>query len=272
MDTVKLASGYEMPILGLGTWQLTGKTCEKAVADALQMGYTHIDTAFAYGNHAQVAAGIKNSGVDRESFFLTTKIPLGKQNRPQIIQQGGEMLRQLGTDYVDLLLLHWPDKNTPFEESLAAMKELVDKKMVRSIGISNFNKDLVEQVAKVSEIPVVTNQVEFHPYLYQRDLKEVCEANNMVVTAYSPLARGEVLNDERLSGIAEKHGATVAQVVIQWLVSKGIVTIPKASSGDHLQANLAALDVELDAEDADTIDGFPEEKRLIDGPFKHYPF
>jgi diketogulonate reductase-like aldo/keto reductase len=272
MQTVKLSSGYEMPVLGLGTWQLTGSTCEKAVADALQLGYTHVDTAFAYGNHKQVGKGIKDSGVDRGSIFLTTKIPLGKQTRSQILQQGGELLRELDTDYVDLLLLHWPTRDTPFEESLSALKELVDKDMVRSIGISNFNKDLVKQVAEISEIPVVTNQVEFHPYLYQKELKEVCEANDMVVTAYSPLARGEVLDDDRLRDIAEKHDTGIPQVVIQWMISKGIVVIPKASSKDHLESNMAALDLQLPTEDRETIDAFPEEKRMIDGGWKHYPF
>jgi len=272
MRTVKLSSGHEMPVLGLGTWELTGDPCRKAVADALGMGYTHIDTAILYGNHTEVGQGVKDSGVDRKSFFLTTKIPLSKQSRAQILQQGGQLLSDLQTDYVDLLLLHWPTKKTPFEESLGALKELVDKKRVRSIGISNFNKDLVRKVAKIFEIPVVTNQVEFHPYLYQKELKEVCEEGGMVITAYSPLARGDVLRDDRLSKIAEKHGASIPQVVIQWLLEKGIVVIPKASSKRHLQDNLGALDVSLDAEDIEAIDSFPEEKRKVDGTWKHYPF
>mgnify|MGYP006276131419 FL=1 len=127
MKSITLSSGYEMPVLGLGTWQLTGETCRAAVADALRMGYTHIDTAIAYGNHEQVGAGMKDSGVDRESFFLTTKIPLGKQTRAEILQQGGKLLQDLGTDYVDLLLLHWPSRSPALAESLGALEELVDK-------------------------------------------------------------------------------------------------------------------------------------------------
>jgi diketogulonate reductase-like aldo/keto reductase len=272
MKSITLSSGYEMPVLGLGTWQLTGETCRAAVADALRMGYTHIDTAIAYGNHEQVGAGMKDSGVDRESFFLTTKIPLGKQTRAEILQQGGKLLQDLGTDYVDLLLLHWPSRSPALAESLGALAELVDKKMVRSIGISNFNTDLVKQAVEVSEIPVVTNQVEVHPYLYQKELQQACEAVDMVITAYSPLARGDVLQDERLSTIAKSHNVSVPQVVIAWLLAKGVIVIPKASSKEHLESNLGALDVELTDDEISTIDAFPEEKRYVDWSGKHFDF
>lgn len=272
MKSIHLSSGYDMPALGLGTWQLTGETCRRSVADALGMGYTHIDTAIAYGNHPQVGEGIKDSGVDRESFFLTTKLPLGKHARAQILQQGGALLQDLGTDYVDLLLLHWPSRTPPLAESFAALEELVNKKMARSIGISNFSAELVEKAVDVSSLPIVTNQVEFHPYLYQKKLQAACEAHDMIITAYSPLARGDVLQDERLGAIAEKHGVGVPQVVIAWLLSKGVAVIPKASSKDHLRSNLDALELTLDEDDITTIDGFPEEKRHVDWPGKHFDF
>ena len=144
--------------------------------------------------------------------------------------------------------------------------------MVRSIGISNFNTDLVKQAAEVSEIPVVTNQVEFHPYLYQKELQHACEAVDMVITAYSPLARGDVLQDERLAEIAKSHNVSVPQVVIAWLLAKGVIVIPKASSKEHLESNLGALDVQLTDDEISTIDAFPEEKRYVDWSGKHFDF
>lgn len=272
MEYVPLSSGKKIPKIGLGTWQLTGDTCRHAVSEALSMGYEHIDTAFAYGNHAEVGAGIKDSGKSRDSFFLTTKVPLEKQKRDQVIQHGGQMLKELQVDYVDLLLLHWPNKEVPFDETLSAMAELVSKGYTRSIGISNFNKNIAEECVEISSEPIVTNQVEFHPYLYQRELLEACEQLDMRITAYSPLARGEVFGDERLRRTAEKHGTGISQVVISWLMEKGIIVIPKASSKEHLTSNLEALNVTLDPDDIAEIDAFPEERRYVDGGWKHYPF
>lgn len=272
MNTIELASGYSIPQLGLGTWQLTGDTCRNAVSSAIELGYRHIDTAFAYENHAEVAAGIKQSGIARDNLFITTKIPLGKQKPDQIRSFGSRMLDELQTDYVDLLLIHWPDKKVPFADTLAAMKELTDKKMVRSVGISNFNALITAEAADASPIPIVTNQVEFHPFLYQRKLLQVCRERGIMLTAYSPLARGEVLVDERLQRIAERYEVSPAQISIAWLMQKGIIVIPKASSEQHLSSNLTAAELDIAPEDIAAIDSFEDYHRIINGSFKHYPF
>ena len=271
MNHVPLRNGATIPQLGLGTWELTGSECARSVAEAIGMGYRHIDTAFAYANHEEVARGIGDSGIAREELFVTTKVPLRKLSRSQVLQHGSEIPRQLGMDYVDLLLIHWPNRNVPFEETLGAMGELVERGVVRNVGISNFNKDLVRKADAVSPVPVVTNQVEFHPYLYQRELLETCESLDIRVTAYSPIARGRIVGDDRLRVIGEAHDASEVQVAIAWLMSKQIIVIPKASSREHLASNLAATDLELTPEELRTIDAFDEHHRLVDGPWKHFP-
>ena len=214
MQSISLKDGSAIPGLGLGTWQLRGDECSRVVAEAIGMGYRHIDTAFAYGNHAAVAAGIAKSGIAREELYLTTKIPMSRQSRSEVLALGDEVRSELGTDYVDLLLVHWPTRSVPFEETFAAMHELVKRGTVRSIGVSNFNPELVRQANEISPDPIVTNQVEFHPYLYQRKLLETCESLDVRVTAYSPIAKAQVTGDERLEEIGRAHGASAIQVSI----------------------------------------------------------
>jgi diketogulonate reductase-like aldo/keto reductase len=271
MEHVTLRNGERIPQLGLGTWELTGDECSRSVAAALEMGYRHVDTAFAYGNHREVGEGIKTSGVPRHDIFLTTKITLGKQSRSQVIQHGQKLQDELQTDYVDLLLIHWPDKNVEFSETLGAMNELIKKGIVKGVGVSNFNKRIVAEAEEASPAPVLTNQVEFHPLLYQRELMETCKGLGITITAYSPLARGEVIKDDRIKTIAESHGATPAQVALSWLLGKGIIAIPKASSREHLQENMDAVAVKLTPEEERTVDAIDANKRVVDGPWKHYP-
>ncbi|MFP4113470.1 MAG: aldo/keto reductase [Spirochaetota bacterium] len=271
MKQIRLRDGRTIPQLGLGTWQLTGRECRKSVAEAIAMGYRHIDTAFAYGNHNEVAAGIKESGLPREELYVTTKIPLNEQSRSQVLALGQSIPKQLGMEYVDLLLLHWPDKTVPFEETFAALAALIEEGRTRSIGISNFNPDLVRRADAVSPVPVVTNQVEFHPYLYQKTLLETCEELDIRVTAYSPIARGEVVGDDRLEQIGRAHDASAVQVSLAWLFARGLIVIPKASSEDHLRSNLAATEIELTPDELERIDSFEEHRRFVDGSWKHFP-
>lgn len=271
MRQLTLRDGHSIPQLGLGTWLLNGRECEDAVAAALRMGYRHIDTAVAYDNHREVGRGIAASGVPRKEIFLTTKLPLGKQKASQVAQLTGQALADLGVSYVDLLLIHWPDRNTDFAETLGAMAEQVKKGKVRSIGVSNFNRQIVVEADEASPIPVVTNQVEFHPYLNQKRLWETCTERKILITAYSPLARGALLDDPILSEVAQHHGVTAAQVSLAWLAAKDIVVIPKAAREDHLKANLAAMDIALSAEEVGNIDGIDRHERQVDGAWKHYP-
>ena len=271
MHTLELKDGNRIPQIGLGTWLLTGTGCIDSVKEAITLGYRHIDTAMAYGNHKEIGVAIRESGVPRDELFVTTKIPLGKQKPSQVVQMTGQAIADLGIKYIDLLLIHWPDKTVPFLETLGAMGELVEKRRATSVGVSNFNKQIMAEAADASPVPIVTNQVEFHPYLYQQELLEECTKRSIVLTAYSPLGRGCFFSDKTVGTIAEKHGTTAAAVGLAWAMHKGVVVIPKASSRRHLEANLAAANLELDADEVAAIDGIDAYERQVDGPWKHYP-
>ncbi|MBN2510587.1 MAG: aldo/keto reductase [Spirochaetales bacterium] len=264
MNTLQLQSGNAIPQLGLGTWELTGSTCEKTVKEAIAMGYTHIDTADGYGNHKEVGRGVHDSGAKRENLFITTKIKKNAQKEAQVLAFGDRMRKELNTDYVDLLLIHWPTKNVPFEETFTAMHTLVEKGYARSIGISNFNTDLVKKAAHISPLPVATNQVEFHPLLFQKELLNTCESLGIRITAYSPLGKGEALQHPVIRDIAGAKGVSAAQVCIAWLMAKGIIAIPKARGKEHLESNLKAAELTLLSGEITAIDGIQEQKRIIE--------
>jgi 2,5-diketo-D-gluconate reductase B len=264
IPTVCLSSGWQMPVLGLGTWRLSGETCTRVVRKALELGYCHLDTAEMYGNHRDIARAIK--GFDRASLFITSKVPPGSLRHRSVHRMCEKALRELGTDYLDLYLIHWPNPDVPMEETFRALAELQEQGKVRSIGVSNFSVRRLTEAVGVSEAPIVTNQIEFHPLLYQRELLEFCRSHGVVVTAYCPLARGAVLRNEVITELARKHGRTPAQIALRWLVQKGIVVIPKTSSEERLRENMAIFDWSLPAENEREIDDIGESARLIDSP------
>ncbi|MFB6222252.1 MAG: aldo/keto reductase [Haloarcula sp.] len=251
MDEIQV-QGTSVPALGLGTWQLTGQSCRETVETALEMGYRHIDTAQAYGNERQVGRGIEAAAVDRQEVFLTTKLDSGNRDERSVRRSTRESLNKLGTDYLDLLLIHWP--NMPWmaslSETLDAMNDLVDDGLVRHIGVSNFSLSLLDEARELSAAPILTDQVQFHPYWDQRKLLDYCRVHDVLLTAYSPLARGGVLDDPALVQIGNRYDKSAAQVALRWLLQQdGVAAIPKASSPDHLAANLDVFDFELtDAE------------------------
>ncbi|MEF8829338.1 MAG: aldo/keto reductase [Haloarcula sp.] len=251
MDEIQV-QGTSVPAIGLGTWQLTGPSCTETVETALEMGYRHIDTAQAYGNERQVGLGMEAAAVDREDVFLTTKLDGSNRDERSVRRSTRESLNRLGTDYLDLLLIHWP--NAPWmaslSETLGAMNDLVEEGLVRHIGVSNFSPSLLDEARAISTAPILTDQVQYHPYWDQRKLLDYCRIHDVLLTAYSPLARGGVLDDPALVQIGNRYGKSPAQVALRWLVQQdGVAAIPKASSRDHLEANLAVFDFELtDAE------------------------
>ncbi|RLM36820.1 aldo/keto reductase [Haloarcula sp. Atlit-120R] len=251
MDDIQV-QGTSVPALGLGTWQLTGQSCRETVETALEMGYRHIDTAQAYGNERQVGLGIEAAAVDREDVFLTTKLDGSNRDERSVRRSTRESLNKLGTDYLDLLLIHWPNTPwmAPLSETLGAMNDLVEEGLVRHIGVSNFSPSLLDEARDISTAPVLTDQVQYHPYWDQRKLLDYCRIHDVLLTAYSPLARGGVLDDPALVQIGNRYGKSPAQVALRWLLQQdGVAAIPKASSRDHLEANLAVFDFELtDAE------------------------
>ncbi|MDR9382365.1 MAG: aldo/keto reductase [Natronomonas sp.] len=239
-------SGVEIPSIGLGTWRLTGDACVDSVRTALDLGYRHLDTAQEYGNERQVGDALRASDVDREDVFVTTK--LGSRNRTydDVVRSVDESLAKLDTAYVDLLLIHWPNVTTPLRETLAAMNELVDEGKVRHLGVSNFGIDRLSRARELSEHGVATDQVQYNPYWSQTELLDYCRIHGIVLTAYSPLAHGGVLDDPVLESIGDAHGKSAAQVALRWLVQQpNVVTVPKATSRDHLEANLDVFDFEL---------------------------
>lgn len=261
IPTAALASGYNIPCLGLGTWRLVGDDCTRIVRQALDIGYTHIDTADMYGNHEQVGAGIR--GVERSSFFLTSKVGPENLRHDDTVSVCERSLRELGTEYLDMLLIHWPNKETPMLETFGAMEELVQRGLIRSAGVSNFIAARVDEAVRISPVPICTNQVEFHPLLFQESLLSFCGGKGVKVTAYSPLARTEALTHPLIVAVSEETGRTPAQVCLNWLVQKGIIVIPKASSEDRLRENMDIFDWSLTAEQQVRIDAIGEQKRLI---------
>ena len=253
---IRTAGQANIPVLGLGTWQSTGQDCIDVVSQGLQMGYEHIDTAQAYDNEVEVGKGIKQSGVARDKFFLTTKIfPDDMKFEPEkLITAAKRSLENLDTDYVDLLLLHWPDDRVPLSETMPALCELQKQGLTRNIGVSNFNIANIIEAKKYADVPIAVNQVEFHPFIKQNTLQNFLNNHHILLEAYSPLARGDVFDNTIIKDIADKHGITPAQVSLAWILSdKQRIAIPKTSNPKHLQGNLDAIKVELSADELEKI-------------------
>jgi len=272
MRNVILKSGQEMPLLGLGTWQLTGNKCTEAVKNALEFGYRHIDTADAYNNHREIAAALAEGIVDRDKLFITSKARRDLLSYNDVLSSGDRILDELGIEYLDLLLIHWPNKRIPLKETLEALTELKEQRKTRNIGVSNFTLNHLKDALEFYPDLISINQVEFHPYLYQKELLEFCRAHDIVITAYSPLARGKVFKDSQIKALAEKYDQSPARLVLRWLVEKEIVVIPKASSVEHLRDNLDIFDWEMPARVVEVLDGLNEDYRIIAPPFNEFDY
>jgi 2,5-diketo-D-gluconate reductase B len=258
--------GTSLPRLGFGTWQIEGSEATDAVRDALEIGYRQIDTARAYENEAEVGEGIAQSGVDRGEIFLTTKIFPGDYEPEALKAAAEDSLRSLKTDYLDLLLLHWPDDSVPLERTLQAMVQLQEAGRIRHLGVSNFPAGLLAEA--MAQAPVFCDQVEYHPFLGQDRLLELARANDVLVTAYSPLAHGRVPGDATLTEIGEAHGKTAGQVALRWLLDQpGVSPIPKASSHERRVENFEVFDFALSDEERERIDALPKDDRQIDPDF-----
>ena len=256
--------GVTIPKLGLGTYRLTGDDARHDIAEALALGYRHLDTARAYGNEVEVGQALRAAAVPRESVFVTTKLAMGSLTRDRVRASAQASLRDLGLEHLDLLLVHWPDPDTPLEETLAALTELVEEGATRAIGVSNFPPSWVRRACELAA--VVTNQVEYHPYLSQDALLAEAERDDHTLTAYAPVARGRTADDPVLQEIAHRHGRTPAQVALRWLVQQPrVVTVPRSASQQRRRENLGALDFALDAEEMARITALDQGLRLIQG-------
>ena len=260
----KLRSNYSIPVLGLGTWQLLGKECEVVVKKALDIGYRHIDTAEIYENQEEIRRAIRD--FPRSELFITSKVWRTNLRFKDVLKACESTLNELNTSYLDLYLIHWPNPAVPVEETLRAMKILHKEGKLRSIGVSNFDLSLLKEALEVEEVPICVNQVEFHPYLYQKELLEFCKKHDIVLVAYSPLARGRAIKDKTIRELAEKYGKNPAQISLRWILQKGAIPIPKASSEEHLRENIDIFDWKLSKKDEEKIDSMGIEKRIVD-PF-----
>lgn len=254
--------GEDVPALGLGTYRLHGKDCRDAVEDSIRLGYRHIDTAQAYGNEEEVGAGWTSASIERGRLFVTTKLAIPNLEPSRVLASTEESLKKLRTEYVDLLLIHWPQEEVPLWSTLDAMLRLMEEGKIRHIGVSNFTPDLVRDAA--ARAPVFANQVEYHPFLSQDELRAQAEEFDYLLTAYSPIARGRVSSDETLVEIGRRHEKTPTQVTLRWLIQQpNIAAIPKAAAADHRKQNLDIFDFELSAEEMTRIFGLASGKRIV---------
>ncbi len=260
----RVPSAGEMPVLGLGTWQNDDyDECADTIQTALEIGYRHIDTAQMYRNEDAIGAGIAAADVDREDIFLATKVVPSKLSYDNVIKSTKDSLDRLGVDYLDLLYIHWPANEYDPEETLSAFEQLYNENTIDAIGVSNFEPEHLDRAQDAINAPIFANQVEMHPLLPQAELREYTAENDLELVAYSPLARGKVLNEPTISEVVEKHGVSEAQVTLAWIREKGVTAIPKATGEDHLRDNWESLALELDDEDIRKIDRIDTVDRQI---------
>ncbi|MGD9740518.1 MAG: aldo/keto reductase [Bauldia sp.] len=242
-------SGAAIPAIGLGTWDLRGAACRDAVIAALAAGYRHIDTAAMYGNEEAVGEGLRRSGVPRDRVFLVTKVWPDTIGDGPLQRSAAASARRLGVDAVDLLLIHWPSRSIPLAESIAALNDARRRGLAAHIGVSNFDAPMLTQAVRLSEAPLVADQLPYHPGLDQSDLLTTCKTLGVAFVSYSPLAKRAVLTDRRIVGIAARHGRTAAQIVLRWHVQQGCVAIPKSGDPQRIRENIAVVDFALSPEE-----------------------
>lgn len=260
-----LSNGVKMPRLGFGTFKVEdGKQTIESVKHALKVGYRHIDAASIYQNEEGVGQGIKESGVLREEIFLTSKVWNSDQGYESTLKAFEESLKKLGTDYLDLYLIHWPKELN--NETWRALEKLYKEGKVRAIGVSNFKEHHLEDLMKNAEIMPMVNQVEFHPQLPQTELLKFCKDNNIQLEAWGPLMQGKVFEIELMKELAEKYNKTIAQIVLRWDIQMGIVTIPKSIKPQRIENNMKVFDFEISEEDMERIASLNTGERIGPDP------
>jgi len=256
----------KIPVIGLGTWNLRGKECVDATISALEIGYRYIDTAQTYENESEIGEAFSRSLVPRKEIFLTTKVWPTHLQYQDVIHSLETSLKKLKTDYVDLLLIHWPNPNISLSDTFKAMNFLKKRGKLKFIGVSNFDVDLLIKAQQLSSLPIMNVQVEYHPFLDQKPLLSYCQNNNISFTAYCPLARGHDLNNPILEEIAKKHNKTVPQIMLRWLIQqKNVVAIPKAKSPNHQRINFNIFDFQLSSDEMQAIFQLSRGQRLVNG-------
>lgn len=267
-DTTTLHNGVKMPWLGLGVFLVEdGQEVIDSVKAALKNGYKSIDTAAIYKNEEGVGQAIKESGIPREELFITSKLWNGDQGYESTLEAFETSLNKLGLDYLDLYLIHWPvPAQGKYKETWKAMEKLYKDGKIKAIGVSNFKEHHIEDLIKDAEVKPMVNQVEFHPHLAQKDLRDYCKKQGIQVEAWSPLKQGKLLDDPTLTKIAEKHGKSTAQVIIRWDLQSEVVTIPKSIKEHRIISNADVFDFELTDEDMNAINALNKDERVGPDP------
>jgi len=265
MKSFKLNNGIDIPAIGFGTWQIPeGEEAYQAVKEALATGYTHIDTAAIYGNEKSVGRAIKDSDIDRNTLFITTKLWNTERGYDKTIAAFEKSLTNLGLDYLDLYLIHWPANETQFEDwavinadTWKAFEYLYKQGKVRAIGVSNFPKEYLAKLLETATIVPSVNQIEYHPGYLQQDTVDLCKSNGILVQAWSPLGSGRILQDETLIALAAQKATSVGQICIKFALSQGILPLPKSTNPANIKRNLDIGNFELTKEDISTIRELP---------------
>lgn len=259
---VEMNTARPIPLLGLGTWDLRGAECVRSVREALDIGYRHVDTAQMYENEREVGRGLSESDVERDDLFVTTKLWLDNLTRRAVASSFEESLRRLAMEYVDLLLIHWPNADVPLEETLEAMNRLRESGKARSIGVSNFPVTLWRRALELA--PVSVNQVELHPFLDQSALMDFARERDLQLVAYRPIAKGQVSEDAAIVDVARAHARTPVQAALRWLVQQGVSAVPKSARRDHLEENLRVFDFTLSDAEMERIASLSRGLRFVD--------
>jgi diketogulonate reductase-like aldo/keto reductase len=252
---IDLNTDLKIPAIGFGTWQIENHNeAQEAVKIALDVGYRLIDTAKVYGNEEGVGKGIKESGLDRSDIFITTKLWNGDQGYDSALKAFDESLKRLGLEYLDLYLIHWPatDKRA---ESWKALQKIYAEGLAKNIGVSNYTVRHLQELLSGSKVVPAVNQIEFHPFIYndQKEVLEFCKEKGIIIEAYSPLARAKDLNNTTLHAVAERHGKTIAQIMLRWAIQHGTVPIPKSTNAGRIKENFNVFDFELAEEEMQSI-------------------
>ncbi|MGM9988137.1 MAG: aldo/keto reductase [Bacillaceae bacterium] len=269
MEYLTLNNGVKMPAIGLGVWQVTdGEEVKNAVLHALKSGYRLIDTAAIYKNEVGVGEGIRESGIPREEIFVTSKVWNDDQGYDETLQAFQASLDRLGLDYLDMYLVHWPcAKNGKFLDTYRALETLYKQGKVRAIGVSNFHIHHLKELLAVCEVVPVVNQVECHPYLSQKPLRDFCSEHNILVEAWSPIMRGgAALSDETIVALAKKYEKTPVQVILRWHIQSGIHPIPKSVTPSRIEENFNVFDFTLTAEEMAAMDALNKDERIGPDP------
>ena len=257
-----------MPTVGAGTWDLGGDAVRDSVRAALGAGYSHVDTAEGYMNESEIGDVLADR--DREDLFLTSKVLPSNLNYDSVVESCEASLDRLGTDYLDLYLIHWPNPAISLRETLDAMARLHEVGKVRNVGVSNFSAYQLSCAQHVSDVPIAVNQIEFHPWFQRPDLVDYCRESDVVVEAAAPLARTEIFEDETVQELADEYGKTPAQVVLRWAVENDVVVIPKSSSAEHVRENIELFDWELDEDDRRRLDEADRNHPVYDTPARDW--